>query len=76
LLATADGVHEVQNALRWQDWRTLEGGVAAQELGGIIGSVRLEGENLQSLFGILRVGSLMNVGKGAAFGAGCFRLTA
>ena len=76
LLAVADGVHEVQNVLRWQDWRTLEGGVAAQELGGIIGSVRLEGENLQSLFGILRVGSLMNVGKGAAFGAGCFRLTA
>jgi hypothetical protein len=45
-----------------------------QDLGGIIGSVRLEGETLQSVFGILRVGSLMNVGKGAAFGAGCFRL--
>jgi hypothetical protein len=74
LLAAADGVHEVQNALCWQDWRTLEGGGIAQDLGGIIGSVRLEGETLQSVFGILLVGSLMNVGKGAAFGAGGFRL--
>jgi hypothetical protein len=74
LLAAADGVYEVQNALCWQDWRTLEGVGAAQDLGGIIGSVRLEGETLQSVLGILRVGSLMNVGKGAAFGAGCFRL--
>lgn len=74
LLAAADGVHEVQNALFWQDWRTLEGGGAAQDLGGIIGSVRLEGEALQGVVGILRLGSLMNVGKGAAFGAGCFRV--
>jgi hypothetical protein len=74
LLAAAEGVREVQNALCWQDWRTLEGEGMAQDLGGIIGSVRLEGETLQSVFGILRVGSLMNVGKGAAFGAGCFRL--
>jgi hypothetical protein len=74
LLAAADRVHEVQNVLYWQDWRTLEGGGMTQDLGGIIGSVRLEGETLQSVFGILRVGSLMNVGKGAAFGAGCFRL--
>ena len=74
LLAAADRVHEVQNVLYWQDWRTLEGEGMTQDLGGIIGSVRLEGETLQSVFGILRVGSLMNVGKGAAFGAGCFRL--
>jgi hypothetical protein len=74
LLAVADGVQEVQNALRWEDWRTLEGVGPAHDLGGIIGSVRLEGEALRSLFGILRLGSLMNVGKGAAFGAGSFRL--
>jgi hypothetical protein len=74
LLAAADGVHEVQHLLRWQDWRTLEGVGQAQDLGGIVGSVHLDGQTLQSVLGILRVGSLMNVGKGAAFGAGCFRL--
>jgi hypothetical protein len=74
LLAAADRVHEAQNTFSWQDWRTLEGWGQAQDLGGIIGSIRLEGESLERLLWILRVGSLMNVGKGAAFGAGCYCL--
>jgi hypothetical protein len=74
LLSAADRVHEVRNTFSWQDWRTLEGEGQTQDLGGIMGSVRLEGENLQRLIWVLRLGSLMNVGKGAAFGAGVFRL--
>lgn len=74
LLAAADQVHAVENSFCWHDWRTLEGQGTFQDLGGISGSVRLEGEALQDVLGILRIGSLMNVGKGAAFGAGHFRL--
>lgn len=74
LLAVASQVHEVQNALCWQDWRILEGPGQAQDLGGVGGSVRLEGEELAVALGILRLGTLMNVGKGSAFGAGRFRL--
>lgn len=74
LLAAAAQVHEVENALCWQDWRILEGPGQVQDLGGVSGSVRLEGEALAVVLGVLRVGTLMNVGKGAAFGAGRFRL--
>lgn len=74
LLAAAAQLHDEQNALCWRDWRILEGPGQVQDLGGVSGSIRLGGEALQSVLGILRLGSLMNVGKGAAFGAGSFRL--
>lgn len=74
LLAAASAVCEEENSLRWQDWRTLEGQGEVQDLGGIVGSVSLSGEALPEVLDILRLASLMNVGKGAAFGAGRFRL--
>jgi hypothetical protein len=74
LLAASAQVHVVENALCWRDWRLLEASGQVQDLGGVSGSLRLEGETLQVVLGILRVGSLMNVGKGAAFGAGRFCL--
>jgi hypothetical protein len=74
LLAAAVNVRETENCFCWHDWRTIEGEGTAQDLGGVSGSVRLEGENFQDVFAILRIGSLMNVGKGAAFGAGHFLL--
>lgn len=74
LIAAASMVRELENSLRWQDWRTLSGQGKAQDLGGVVGSVRLGGDALLEVLDILRIGSLMNVGKGAAFGAGCFRL--
>jgi ferredoxin len=74
LLAAAVQVRAVESSFCWHDWRTLEGPESFQDLGGISGSVRLEGDALQDVLGILRIGSLMNVGKGAAFGAGHFHL--
>lgn len=74
LLASAARVQERENSFRWQDWRTLSGEDKAQDLGGVVGSVHLGGESLRDVLDILRIGSLMNVGKGAAFGAGRFRL--
>lgn len=74
LLAAVAQVRETENRLGWQDWRTLAGPEQAQELGGVAGSIRLEGEGLPAVLWILRVGTLMNVGKGASFGSGRFRL--
>jgi len=74
LLAAASKVREAENSLHWQDWRTLEGQGEVQDLGGIVGSVLLGGDALPEVLDILRLATLMNVGKGAAFGAGRFRL--
>lgn len=75
LLAAAALTDEMENRLRWQDWRTLVGPEQAQDLGGVIGSVRLGGEGLSEVLQILRAGTLLNVGKGASFGTGSFRLS-
>ncbi len=74
LLKQASKVREVRNTLRWSDWRTLEGENSCQDLGGIIGSVLLEGESLPEVFWVLALASMMNVGKGASYGAGHFRV--
>lgn len=74
LLASAALTHELENRLRWQDWRTLVGPEQTQELGGVVGSIRLGGEGLPEVLPILRIGTLLNVGKGAAFGTGSFSL--
>lgn len=76
LLSAADRVEELENRLVWQDWRTLEGPEQAQELGGVVGSVRLAGETLAEILWVVRLGTLMNLGKGASFGAGRYRLQA
>ncbi len=67
-------IEEIDNRLEWTDWRQLEGEVNAQELGGLMGSVKIGGDKLGELAWILQLGSLMNLGKGAAFGAGNYRL--
>jgi len=74
MLAAANEVEEVENSLYWKDWHALEGRGLSQDIGGILGSIRLTGRPLQEIYWILKLGSLLNVGKGAAFGAGCFRL--
>lgn len=74
LLRIAVRVETQVNRLRWEDWRTLTGEEMAQDLGGIRGLLRLEGDALAEIFWVLRLGSLLNVGKNAAFGAGHYRL--
>ncbi len=74
LFAAAEGLREVDNRLYWQDWRTLEGDEHRQDLGGIVGSLLLEGPELVDILWLLRLASLLNLGKGAAFGAGHFSL--
>jgi hypothetical protein len=74
LLAAAAQVRETDNRLAWRDWRSLDGEDRSQELGGLVGSVRLEGAALEELCWVLSLGTLLNLGKGAAWGAGRYRL--
>lgn len=76
LVQSADQVAEVENRLQWIDWRRLEGEAGEQDLGGITGSLQLRGPSLPEILWILKLGSLLNLGKGAAFGAGRYALKA
>lgn len=74
LTALVARVEEMDNQLFWQDWRTLNHTHGDQELGGLTGYVRLSGLELREISWILRVGVLLNIGKGAAYGCGCYTL--
>jgi hypothetical protein len=69
-IAAAGQVRELENRLAWRDWRCLEGDGRRQDLGGIIGSLKIGGDSLQDILWLLRLASLLNLGKGAAYGAG------
>ncbi len=74
LIEQANQVKVVNNRLQWQDWRRLRGGYGGQDLGGLCGHFSLQGPGLAELFWILQLGSLFNLGKGASYGAGQYRL--
>ncbi|NIQ93716.1 MAG: CRISPR system precrRNA processing endoribonuclease RAMP protein Cas6 [Desulfuromonadales bacterium] len=74
LIAAASHVEATRNTLHWADWRRLEGEHSSQDLGGVVGSLRLEGRYLRQIAWVLRLGSLLQVGKGAAYGAGRYTL--
>ena len=74
LTSSAARVEEIDNQLLWQDWRTLNRIHGDQDLGGVTGSIRLSGLELGEIAWILRLGSLLNVGKGAAYGCGHYIL--
>ncbi|HEY5674479.1 MAG TPA: CRISPR system precrRNA processing endoribonuclease RAMP protein Cas6 [Malonomonas sp.] len=74
LITQATQVEVVSNQLRWQDWRRLDAAGGGQDLGGLLGSLELRGPALADLQWLLQIGSLLNIGKGAAYGAGRYRL--
>ncbi len=74
ILQAASTAVEEENTLRWSDWRTLEREDAPQDLGGVAGSLTLRSEAMAQFGWVLSLASLMNLGKGASYGAGRFRL--
>lgn len=74
LLQASNLVAERENTLAWTDWRALDRGSELFDLGGLMGGVTLAGAAVEDLTWVLQVGSLLNLGKGAAFGAGGFKL--
>lgn len=73
LLATLPDA-DLRGTLGWQDWRRLQGDHTFQELGGVVGSVDIQLDWLEVAGPFIRLCQLFNLGKGAAFGAGSFRL--
>lgn len=71
----AEAVVAVAGGLTWQDWKTISNDELI-DLGGVTGSLLLQGPVAEELLLLLQLGSLMNIGKGAPWGAGCYRLQA
>ena len=64
-----------QGRLAWQDWRSLEGDDRSVDLGGLTGTVTFSTTE-EDLLALLHLGSLLGIGKGAAYGAGHYALEA
>ncbi|OQY19469.1 MAG: hypothetical protein B6I36_04090 [Desulfobacteraceae bacterium 4572_35.1] len=70
LLSVIEQVEVEINNLAWHDWRELCGDNSCQPLGGLMGTINFKGELSQEVLVFLYLGSYMNLGKNAAFGAG------
>jgi CRISPR-associated endoribonuclease Cas6 len=70
LLDQAAGVQVTAGDLAWRDWRRYSNRQQAEMvLGGLVGSLTLEGD-LAPFGPLLRTGEVLHVGKGATFGLG------
>ncbi len=74
LIQQAGQIDVVANQLQWQDWRRLTGQETAQDLGGLLGELHLQGPGLAEILWLLQLGSLFSLGKGASYGAGQYSL--
>ncbi len=72
LFEIAGQIEIVANNLHWCDWRELHSAERQQPLGGLSGEIVMRGNNLIDLLPYIYLGSLMNLGKNAAYGAGCY----
>ena len=73
LLDSANRVEVRESRLCWCDWRPI----AAQQgftVGGFTGEMIVAGEALAEIYWVLAVAALFGIGKGAAYGAGRFKL--
>jgi hypothetical protein len=69
-LDRADAIRTTAADLRWHDWeRWSNRQNAAMKLGGLVGTMTLEGE-LAPFAELLRLAEVVHVGKGATFGLG------
>lgn len=75
LISLAGSAEISENHLVWKDWRRLKNISGGQNLGGLLGDMVLQTETLSELIWILQLGSLFNIGKGAAFGSGQYALS-
>ncbi len=74
LIQQAAQVEVITNHLQWHDWRRLTGEQGGQDLGGLLGEMQLRGAGLAEVYWLLQLGSLFNIGKGAAYGAGQYNM--
>ena len=75
LLFQAAGEIEVgTRSFVWHDWKELGDHRALRQIGGFTGETSLTGDALNDVYWVIVLASLLGVGKGAAFGAGRFRM--
>lgn len=71
LLQSAATLRGGWDEVRWIDWRETGGD---ELLGGLTGTLHIEGDALDEVLWIILLASLFGAGKGAAYGAGRFSL--
>ncbi|SEA07206.1 Uncharacterized conserved protein [Desulfuromusa kysingii] len=74
LISLSKQVKEIENNLQWKDWRTLNAEPSEQNLGGLMGTLSVDADDVSELLWVLQLGSFFNFGKGAPYGAGQYRL--
>jgi len=74
LIELAGRIANLSNRLRWFDWRRLTGEARQQDLGGLLGTLRIAGPELAEIAWLLQLGQLFQVGKSATYGAGQYHL--
>jgi len=74
ILKEAAGVAVVESDLHWHDWERYSARQGTRmALGGFVGQLTLGGP-LEPWLPLLRVGEILHVGKGTAFGLGKYRI--
>jgi hypothetical protein len=71
-----DAAREIEGSwtgIEWIDWREIGDD---KHLGGMTGVLRLEGAGLESLLWVILLAAQWGIGKGAAYGAGRYRVSA
>ena len=77
LLFQATGaVDSGKRSFDWHDWKELGDHRSLRQVGGFTGKISLAGDGLIEIFWVIALASLFGIGKGAAFGAGRFRMVA
>ena len=60
--------------VRWHDWsRYSSRQKTRMQMGGLVGSLRLDGEALEEWWPLLWIGQWFHLGKGTSMGLGCYR---
>ncbi|TYP00023.1 hypothetical protein EDC39_101183 [Geothermobacter ehrlichii] len=65
---------DIRGGLQWRDWRTLSGDRGEQPVGGLVGRIAVPAEWLAYGAPFFMLGARLNLGKGAACGAGAWEL--
>ena len=74
LLARSADLAVCKGSLRWKDWQAVETGGESHDLGGLVGGVSFTSPGDEDLLNLLQLGSLLGIGRGAAYGAGRYWL--
>ena len=75
LIMEAKGIQTTSSELKWYDWeRYSSRQQTSMMLGGFIGKISYEGDNLSKFLPLLFIGTLIHIGNGATFGLGRYEI--